>query len=284
MTNHDAVFYSLLYSAQTRDKIETQNCPLRLKNTKPTENIGLIYGSAIAMIMASTKVDDDVIDQNNIVSRFIAKIIKQKMPNVITDLDGLDFNLKYVSSEIKRQQVLENQETVSLVDLTIPTENVVSEIFTHTARLSNNIANVEPLADMGRNVGRLMYIVDSYVDLPDDVANGRFNALARKGLHDTRASLLYVKELSVQAFRNIHNSVDHLELPSHAGIVKEALITSLKQGLKTLFNPNLYSVQNMQSFNPSLSLGSFLEESRLKYTRARSHDSAMEHTCWGLFH
>jgi len=265
LTNHDATFYSLLYSAQTHDNVGTQNCPLRFKKTTPTQNKGLIYGSAISMIMAKTKFDDDVLDQNNFRSRFYAKLIDKKMPYVKNDLNSLGFNFKYISSEINRQEVLENHDRYDLCDLISPTENVVSEIFAHTARLSNNEINIEPLSEMGRNVGRLMYLVDSYIDMPEDVANGRFNALTKQeNKTNTKKSVhTKIKRLCDKAVRNISNSVDDLELQRHPQIVNESLITSLKQVLEIILHPQL-PMQNTLSFPPSLSLGSLLEGSQQK--------------------
>jgi hypothetical protein len=174
-TNYDASFYSLLYSAQTNREIETQYCPLKFQKTEALSNEGLIYGGAISMLMAKTKIEDNIKDSKTASSRVLRAFIDKKMPAVYKDLKKHGLDTGYIASQIRLQETLENEESSSLFDLSNPTENVVARIVSHTATLSGKNQNIELLRDLGSNIGRLMYILDSYKDLPTDIQQDKFN-------------------------------------------------------------------------------------------------------------
>ena len=55
------------------------------------------------------------------------------------------------------------------------TEEMYSKIFSHTATLAGAPGNAGHLAEVGRHVGRVAYLLDGYVDFQKDKSEGRFN-------------------------------------------------------------------------------------------------------------
>ena len=66
------------------------------------------------------------------------------------------------------------------VEAAEPTARAFGSILAHTARLAGNNSNVEPLVEAGRNLGKLIYTLDAFQDLPEDCSRGRFNFLAEQ--------------------------------------------------------------------------------------------------------
>jgi len=118
--------------------------------------------------MLKTKIYDDVLDKNTIFSRLAARLIKKKILLAEQELDKLGYDSRIVYSQIKRQINLEDESNTNLEMLATPTEEVVSSIFEHTAVLSDVKQNINPLSAIGKSVGKLMFILDNYIDLPED--------------------------------------------------------------------------------------------------------------------
>jgi hypothetical protein len=193
--------------------------------------LGFEYAGAISLMMAKVKVDDDSLDQGGLMSSLESHVINSGVRAAVGDLTRMRFDPRIIPSEMKRQRILEGQNCSDLDELTSPTENAVSEIFAHTAALTDMEANFAPLSKVGRNVGRLMYLVDSYVDMAEDSAKGRFNALSNC-CSQTGAQLREkMRRLSSQSIGEISSSMRELRLSSHGGIVKEAMVASLKRRL-----------------------------------------------------
>jgi hypothetical protein len=256
-TNHDATFISILHSAQSKNKISPQKCPLKLQKTKPEVNTGLEYASAISLIMAKAKIDDNILDQNSYISRVIAGKLDSKIPSAINELKRLGFKLQTITSEIKRQKTLESQHCSDLNELVSPTENAVSEICSHTATLTGKTSNFEPLSILGKNIGRLMYLTDNYVDFTSDFKKTRFNALSNCYPHanQTQIKKTIGKQFS-QSINEISTSIKNLTLNQHQRIVGDALLYSLKQRLENILHtkpktsPNNIGLTNPFSLIP----------------------------------
>jgi hypothetical protein len=234
LTNHDAIFYSILTSAQSDEEAINPKCPFRLQKPNIGQHIGIKYASAISLLMAKTKVDDDLHDSNTISSRAKAKRINRIFPFAAKELANLDFKTDFVQQQIESQHVLEDQNCNTINELTKPSENVVSEIFTHTARLARKEENVEPLTILGKNIGRLMYLMDAYIDLPTDVEKGRFNALSKCYPNQLTAMRVAVRTATSQSILEISGSVKKLKLRKHARIVNQALVSSLNSQIQNL--------------------------------------------------
>ncbi|MEV6139852.1 DUF5685 family protein [Nocardia sp. NPDC051990] len=71
--------------------------------------------------------------------------------------------------------------TISLDELTAPTQLCAAEFFGHTAVLANRPDNIAALREAGRHFGRIAHLADAVADFDDDRTRGRFNPLAATG-------------------------------------------------------------------------------------------------------
>ncbi|WP_248961098.1 DUF5685 family protein [Sphaerisporangium perillae] len=76
---------------------------------------------------------------------------------------------------------LEGGAGLTLLDLTVPTEEAVAAAFAHTATLAGRPGNSAPLAEAGRFFGRLAHLLDAVEDQADDAERGAFNPLTATG-------------------------------------------------------------------------------------------------------
>ena len=67
-------------------------------------------------------------------------------------------------------------------------EEIYSMVFSHTAMLAGVPSNVNHLAEVGLNVGRLAYLLDNYVDLPNDKRRNSFNLFSSVASIDSATS------------------------------------------------------------------------------------------------
>ncbi|WP_245567420.1 DUF5685 family protein [Nocardia vinacea] len=74
-----------------------------------------------------------------------------------------------------------SSRTISLDDLTAPTQICAAEFFAHTAVLADRPDNVAALREAGRHFGRIAHLADAVADFEDDRTRGRFNPLAATG-------------------------------------------------------------------------------------------------------
>ena len=237
LTNYDAAFVSLLYSSQSKGRIPAQKCPFKLQKTKGFADAGLDFATALSLIMAKVKIDDDALDSNSYVSHFMAKALNSVIPLAINDLKKLGFNLKTISYETGRQEDLERHQCSDFDELASPTENSVSTVFSHTATLANKESNSRPLSNLGKNIGKLMYLLDSYADLPKDTARGKFNALSTcYPQQDGRQLRKTAEKISSNIMKEISLSIKHLDLYQHERLIREGLLSSLKGRLHVLLS------------------------------------------------
>lgn len=264
LTNYDASFYSLLYSAQSKTSLEHQKCPLRFQKTSTTENIGLLYGSAVSMLMAKTSVDDDIADNNSLSSRVLRSFIDKKMPEVYLDLNRFGLDLKYINTQIMLQQDLEREETSTIETLASPTMNVVGEIISHTARLAGKEENVSSLHGLGAEVGRIMYVLDSVNDLTSDVKEGNFNPFVKTWKINVASIRSQANKIVKDSIESIRESVNRLNVVKHGVLVRETLGSGLLRATEFVCNPIPYGSAYPLSLS-SLSFGSLLEDSAPRY-------------------
>lgn len=71
--------------------------------------------------------------------------------------------------------------TISIDELTAPTQLCAAEFFAHTAVLADRPDNIAVLRAAGRHFGRIAHLTDAIEDFDDDRTRGQFNPLAATG-------------------------------------------------------------------------------------------------------
>lgn len=239
-TNYDAALLSVLCEAQTPEGAEklTSYCPLRNQfkaEVVAPGNIGSKYAASMALMMASTRIQDHLEDGETVlrhvpgISTGIARNWSQVSQKMAA---GLGFDAGAINRQTHRQTEIEAQPGGDFLFYARPTELAVGAAFRHTAIIANQLQNADILYEMGRMFGRMMYLLDSYQDYATDLAAGKFNALAACF---TEADMpRQASQIFQQAYHQLKHLFFSLNLPQPT-LARKLLIHQLRQtGFKTL--------------------------------------------------
>ncbi len=210
-TNYDAALISVLCEAQTAEPAATyaQTCVLRgfqRAHVVAASNPGAQYAAALALTMAATRLDDHVADGDTQWRHMpgLAKAVAGKWQTSGHHLGKrLQFNSQALATQATRQTAVEQQPNRNFAYYAEPTELAVAAAFQHTAVIAHQLQNLDPLYEMGRMYGRILFLLDSYRDYADDLAQGKFNALAQAFASADRHAE------AQRIFREAHNCLKH---------------------------------------------------------------------------
>ncbi|MEM7113396.1 MAG: DUF5685 family protein, partial [Chloroflexota bacterium] len=186
-TNYDAALLSVLTEAQMDKPTETyaQVCGLRgfrRANVVAASNAGSQFAAAVALAATGAKVNDRVVDQEGWLGQWprLGQQLESRCQTAASDLARpLAFETAVFTNQTRQQTVREQILGCDFLYYAEPTEQSVAAAFAHTAVLANAPQNKAHLAEIGRLYGRIMFLLDSYQDYKDDLAAGKFNALAQ---------------------------------------------------------------------------------------------------------
>jgi hypothetical protein len=234
LTNHDAVFLSVLYEAQCSELLPrvTRLCPLprfrRLEVVDPHVP-SLQYAASISLLMGATKIEDHIRDGETWIRhlpKFFSRVARKWTQNARQTVRNLGFNLETIESQIRQQWHAERYSGSDFFSYSRPTEQSTAMAASHIGVLSGCVQNREFLHHIGQMFGRIMYLLDNYRDYAVDVAHNKFNALAQcfaKQEIQQRA-----QEIFCQTYEALKNSFNQLVLP-HPELAHKLLIQQLEQ-------------------------------------------------------
>jgi hypothetical protein len=183
LTGWDSRFLALLVEAQIKGNLrnEETRCPASLwRKKRPIPKYGSAsrYASAVVIFLLGEKLRDDIDDKSSKSARILRTLTEKKLNKSTHILRELEFPLSKAEELRKVQKKIEEmREGDNLYELTQPTANIGSMIFSHTAILAGEDKNLETLRRIGSHVGRLIAIIDACIDLPQDIQNENYNEI-----------------------------------------------------------------------------------------------------------
>ncbi|MFF5030891.1 DUF5685 family protein [Nocardia salmonicida] len=206
-TNTDAIVLSVLTEAQSGAGARTTAGPCPLRGMKRASVVassapGVRLAATASLLLGAAKIGDHVDDGD---ASAVARGPMRRVSNSWAaraeqqaDLIGLD--VRPMLNAIGTQSALESRAaafsaqghaggpgSISLDELTGPTQLCAATLFGHTATLAGRPENVAALQEIGRHVGRIAHLADAIEDLERDRARGRFNPLEATGTDMPRA-------------------------------------------------------------------------------------------------
>lgn len=252
--NYDSTFISLLSYAQSNEGIKcySEKMP-KVKQNFSGNQITAIdkYAAAISVSMAYVKFRDDIFDENSPLKKVKFSCVRKKAELAFKDLLDLKFNYKLIDDGIKYQHYLENQKPNSIFDYTLPTERVVSQIFAHSSVISGQLSNFEYLEEIGKNIGRMMYILDCYADFDKDLSQKKFNPLieifnVNNADSDCKRN---IKDLCGRILKDSLNKINRnfrkLFLIRYSNLIYKMLTDGLKQKISFVLNGRQNLISNI---------------------------------------
>ena len=240
-TNYDAALISVLCEAQTADYLPTQTsvCPLRGRRRltaaviAPT-SAAAQYAATLALAAGATKMADHVADNdgwwgakglrpwvNWLSGRW--HTLGQQMGQ------ALGFDTQAIRQQVGQQPAREAAVGQDFLFYAAPTELAVGAAFAHTALLSGRPHNAQLLQELGRQFGRIMYLLDSYADYAADQQSGHFNALAASYPQADQPTLTAeARALFHTSYRALKKAFFQLDLPQPE-LSRQLLVHQLKR-------------------------------------------------------
>ena len=133
------------------------------------------YPAAVSVLVAGVGLIDNLHDAPSIQSKVHLAVLRSRIREAEQDLRELGLKLPSLASLVEEQHRREAVVGRELAYYSGTTEEMYSKIFSHTATLAGAPCNTAHLAEVGRHVGRVAYLLDNYVDFQKDKREGCFN-------------------------------------------------------------------------------------------------------------
>jgi hypothetical protein len=218
VTNYDAVLISVLVEAQRPSLVSHRSagpCPFRKLQCAEVVDAtapGARLAAAASLILAAGKIRDHINDRDGAYARLLVAassglVAKRMQAGGERTGKAVGFDTTVLTSAINRQTEIERSTGLDLVEVTEPTETAVSATFAHTAVLAGQPYNYRPLAEIGRQFGRIAHLLDAVEDLPADRLKGSYNPLL-----STATSVPRACEICAQALDTLRISISNLDM------------------------------------------------------------------------
>ena len=171
VTNYDAVLISVLVEAQRPSLVSHRSagpCPFRKLQCAEVVDAtapGARLAAAASLILAAGKIRDHINDRDGAYARLLVAassglVAKRMQAGGERTGKAVGFDTTVLTSAINRQTEIERSTGLDLVEVTEPTETAVSATFAHTAVLAGQPYNYRPLAEIGRQFGRIAHLLE----------------------------------------------------------------------------------------------------------------------------
>lgn len=151
--------------------------------------------SAISILICGIKVEDDVRDGGSRLARATQWAFRSRFEEAERNLNRLRFPVDALWEALENQRALEARNESDLQAASEPTAACYGLVSTWIARFSGNHTSAATALEIGRALGRLIYLVDAFVDRHSDVGHG-YNPL----LVDQRGRAMASAETRLQEF------------------------------------------------------------------------------------
>lgn len=224
--NYDATFFYMLLDGLNPAEVGTQQvfCPTNplAKRTAVLEECSGRLAAAANVYLVGLKLRDDIADEGRTrakkaAARLAYRAFRRWESLAARRLADAGMDIERAEELFRRQREMEleslragvGDEHAALAMFYRPTEDGLALLFSEAGRaLGVTRADQEALSAVGGSLGRIIYIMDSFVDYPADARCERFNALAQVfGDHmtiderlpeDVRKSLISILSSSVE--------------------------------------------------------------------------------------
>ena len=180
LTNTDLALCLLIgmKAVSAEVKVNERLCPAfsRKKTLDPYLPV-LKYVAAVTVLLMSEKTKDDLHDEGSRLPQFTSNWLSKMRAKAEADLRNLNFSPDTVANAFRYQRLLEQRQDTDLDSLSEPTARVTSAIYSHIATIQGVPKYERALAQIGRSLGRIIYLLDSIADYRRDVIKGIFNPL-----------------------------------------------------------------------------------------------------------
>jgi hypothetical protein len=251
LLSYDTTLIGLLIDAQSQSvKRETKAwCavfPRKVPVYHPDE-MAQKMAASLAVALLFTKLNDALQEKKSFLKTVVAKYYQRQFNHARKILEAAGFNTDLIDQLLAEQAQVELQKSPRIEDYAQPSARITAEVFRFTATLANLKQNESILYEIGYHVGICVYLIDSCIDILDDVEKQKFNALlaAYQDNHgfSAKRSQHEVVRLVIDSLRTIQTLTKQLTLYHHQSLVEGILL----QGFPSLLHQQVYkSVEKLE--------------------------------------
>ncbi|HCC07894.1 MAG TPA: hypothetical protein DEP72_07035 [Clostridiales bacterium] len=219
--NYDIVFLAILLSSiyTKENEFSYESCILSPFNKKRVVlNECVEYCTYINMLLVYHKLLDDHLDDNSLKALAVSKLINKKYLKAKSKYNDKAENLKVGLEKLHK---LEQAGNETLENMSHNFGETFGELFVY----KDDDKYAETLRKLGYNLGKYIYILDSYEDFPEDSKRKRYNPLANYEHSD----ILPKTESIINSLINELGIISkELELNHMQGLVDNVIIFGLR--------------------------------------------------------
>lgn len=232
LVSHDAAFLGLLVAAQQRgpDLGERAWCALipRRVDVCCPEELPQVLSACVAVLALSVKLRDSMQERRSFSKALTSRLCRPRFERARTVLASLSFPANLFDHALEEQHVLESLNAKGIEEYAEPSARLLAEAFRFTAVATGSTENESILRQIGYHVGKVIYLIDSCIDVVDDLEKERFNALLAAGAgacgfasERSRSEVVKSVIISLNAIRAL---AEELGLQRHQDLVKNVLL------------------------------------------------------------
>lgn len=180
--NYDMTFFYMLLDSLTTESERAQGtcptAPWKKRTIVQNQTLHPFMG-AVNLYLAGLKLQDDIEDQGGFSRKVGYHTLRTRLTLAKNKLTQLGVDVKKAQALFQHQQVAE-RSGVALADYYQTTAEGLAFFLTEGSKLLQLPEQVQrDLAEIGYELGKVIYVMDSFVDYPSDTKNDKFNALAQ---------------------------------------------------------------------------------------------------------
>ncbi|MBE6052074.1 MAG: hypothetical protein E7214_15870 [Clostridium sp.] len=177
--NYDVTFFTVILDSLSIEEtiISEKTCIKHPYNKKTyvVYNSALDYAADLNLALVYYKVKDDVLDESNIKSSFLLKILTPYYKRLThKNLDSI------ISNSLEELHMLEmKKESISIDEISHPFSHIMGSIFKLCPfEIINDSPKIrDTLYNFGYIFGKWIYLIDALDDLKKDMENSRYNPI-----------------------------------------------------------------------------------------------------------
>lgn len=248
LRNCDSNFYALLADAQlgTPPRFRKAVCPRRpyLRVRAVDGESSIMFSAGLAVVMFASNLQDKAEDEDGLRIRTGEYLVHLALDKAKQDLEANGFSFELILNEWQEQKDIEERECPGMELSARPTATVLSRVLEHTAVLGQAEENREICARIGYALGELIFLADHFLDYPEDIKRGRFNALAAEakargepvtGNTPTESVRSRCQEICFDRMNRIKADAWVLKLKQHEEIIRNVLELGLPTRITHIF-------------------------------------------------
>lgn len=184
------------------------------------------FYSAVSIMMAYCQKYDDNCEKNYI---NIPKKLKNKVDIADNTLRQFGLNKNFFETIIQSQHNLEIGD-VNLDLLVQPTGELIARILSVTCKILKLDEYIPQIQELGKELGKLIYVYDGIFDYRKDIKLGSFNCVLSCFVKNRTPSPEIAEEIIryiSKTKENISNIIDNLDFPHGSSLVKTILLQNI---------------------------------------------------------